>query len=117
MFFSSRKNKWIKYGKVTEVKKVTVNGNEYFIEVAIFDSYQEALSKTYKVVMEVSEHAEILEQKSDLYDWTSTIMRFSDSTIEVRNIRPEHKIIVVESVKPLSMEEFERDNAVFHYTH
>ena len=115
MFFSSRKNNWIKYGKLNDTKRVIINGNEYHIEASIFDSYQEALSKTYKVVSDVSEHAEILEKKSDLYDWTSTIMRFSDTTIEIRNIRPEHKIIVVQSINPISIEEFESDNAVFHY--
>ncbi len=115
MFFSKQNNNWIKYGKLTEAKRSTINGNEYFVEVATFNSYQEALSKTFKVVKDVSEHAEILEKKIDLYDWTSTIIRFSETTIEIRNIRPEHKIIVAQSIKPMSIKEFERDNAVFNY--
>ena len=115
MFFSSQKNNWIKYGTITEAKRFTVNGNAYYIEVSLFNSYQEALSKTFKVVEDVSKHGEILEKKSDLYDWTSTILRFSDTTIEIRNIRPKHKIIVAQSLKSMSIEEFERDNAVFHY--
>lgn len=116
MLFSNQKHNWIAYGTITEVKRVSINGHEYLIEVAAFKSYQEALSKTFQVVNKVADHAELLEKKGDLYDWTSTIMRFAETTMEVRNIRPEHKIIVVQSVHPISIAEFEKDNAVFNYT-
>lgn len=115
MLFSRHKSNWVKYGRLIEAKRVVINGNEYQIEVIQFNSYQKALSKTFKVVQDISEHGEILDKKSDLYDWTSTIMRFADTTIEVKNIRPEHKIVVAQSIQPLSIEEFERDNAIFNY--
>ncbi len=105
----------IKYGKNIDSRKITVNGNSYYIEVAKFNSYQESISSTYKVVDDVGEGEEILENKCDLYDWTSTIMRFNNSTVVIRNIRPEHKIILAESLVPCSIETIEKDSPILSY--
>lgn len=112
--FCFKNRKWIKYGKLVESKYITVNNHKYYIEVVVLNSYQESINKTFKVVDDVCRYGKIIDSKSDLYDWTSTIVCFQDKTIEVRNIRPENKIIVAESTVPLSISEFEIDNPVFH---
>jgi len=112
-FLNSRKKRWINYGKYTSSKRITINEHDYYVEEVEFNSYQEALSKYFKVVSDISEYGTSLEVKYDLYDWTYSIFRFRDTTIEVRNIRPLKKIKLVKSLKPITIEEFQLDNAMF----
>lgn len=114
-FFFKPKPKWIRYGKIIRSEYITRNNHQYFIEVAKFKTYQKALSYTYKVVSDISEYDTVLGSKADLYDWTSTILRFADTTIEIRNIRPECKIVVAQSMKACSIEDLELDNPTLNF--
>ena len=111
--FLSKERRWIAYGRLKNRKFFYVNDHQYYAEEVVFDGYQEALTKYFKVVSDVGALGEPVEVKGDLYDWTSTIMRFRNTTIEIRHIRPFNKIKLVRSLSPMSIDEFELDNPSF----
>jgi hypothetical protein len=105
----------INYGKITLSRWIKVNDNDYHLEEATFNSYQESISNTYKVVDDLVDQYEVLERKCDLYDWTGTILRTQNTTIEIRNIRPQCKIIIAESKEPCSIEQMENDSPILRF--
>lgn len=105
--------RWIKHGHFAGRKFFRKREHDYYIEEVVFDDYQEALHNYFKIVNDVASQGEILEQKYDLYDWTYSIFRFKNTTIELRHIRPLNKVRMIKSKVPISIEEYEKDNPSF----
>lgn len=107
--FVKKEKRWIRHGKYVGSEHVTVNGHHYYIEEVKFRKYQEALHKFYKIVADISSYGKAIETKYDLYDWSYTIFRFPDTTIELKHLRSFNKVQLIKSIEPLTIEEFEKD--------
>lgn len=105
-----KQDSWIRHGILKRRARLTVNTHTYYLEEVEFDSYQEGLNKYYKIVADIAAYSKILEEKYDLYDWSFSIYRFEDTTVEVRHLRSLHCVRLIKSEKPLSIEDFEMDN-------
>ncbi|PWJ36076.1 hypothetical protein [Sediminitomix flava] len=102
--------RWIKYGHFKESYDITVNGHEYYIEEVDFKKYNEALSKYFKVVEEISNYGKAIDMRYDLYDWGFSTFQFQDTLVDVRYFRSTQSVRLIKSKNPISIEEYEKDD-------
>lgn len=102
-----KEKRWIMHGRIVGSKHLTINHHRYYIEEVKFGSYKEALHKFYKIVADVAAYDEALEVEYDLYDWTYSIFRFTDTTIELRHLMNFNRVRLIKSSTPISIEKYE----------
>lgn len=115
LFFcvSQKERRWIMYGKYKRSKQLVINQHRYYLEEVEFDDYLEALDKYGRIVEDTASYSDALEVKYDLYDWSFSIFRFKDTTIEVRILRSLKRVQLIKSSAPISIEDYEMDHPKF----
>ncbi len=108
MFLSQKKRRWIKYGKLQRSKFISSNEHQYYLEEALFKDFHDAIHHLYIINHEINSYAKALEVKYDYFDWSYTIFRFEHTTIKI--IRIIDRVILIKSLMPISIEDFEFDN-------
>ena len=110
LFWSVGPSRMIPYGKLKKQSELHVNTHDYYLEEVQFDSYNEALSKTFKIVEEVSKYGKAVDVKYDLYDWSVSIFQFEENTIGIKYFRATHSVQLLKSKSPISIADFEEDH-------
>jgi hypothetical protein len=110
-FLLIRKEKrWMNYGYNKQNRYIFGNTHKYYLEEVQFDSFNESLNKYFKICEEIGNYGKVVDTKYDLYDWSSSIIEFEDTTIEIQHLRSLKKVRIIKSEKPISIEDYELDN-------
>lgn len=93
-------------GKHLSAKQLEIEGISFYVEEVRFPDYHQAIHHYYHLIPIFSDRNDVLETHYNYLDWTNTILRFPDSTMQL--VRRIDKILLIKSQMPLSVAEFER---------
>ena len=103
----SRPTRYLKQGKFSQAKNVLISDRTYYLEEVAFDDYHQALHHYFTLLDDALLLGKALEVKYDYLDWTNTILRFPNFTVQL--VRAVNKVRLIKSEKTMSIAEFERD--------
>lgn len=93
-------------GRHVYAKQIEIQGATFYLEETAFPDYHQAIHNYYRLIPDLSERAELLETQYSYLDWTNTILRFPDCTLQL--VRRIDRILLIQSQSPMSIAEFER---------
>ncbi len=103
----SRPTRYLKQGKFSQAKNVRISDRTYYLEEVIFADYHQALHHYFQLLDDVQLLGNALEVKYDYLDWTNTILRFPNFTVQL--VRAVNKVRLIKSENVMPIAEFERD--------
>ncbi|OOF37240.1 hypothetical protein [Rodentibacter heidelbergensis] len=96
----------LKRGKRLRSEYIEIQENRFYLEEVAFSDYHQALHHYFYLIPQFSNRRDLLETKYNYLDWTDTILRFSDCTLQL--VRRIDKILLIKSQTPMNISEFER---------
>ncbi|WP_066802682.1 hypothetical protein [Moraxella oblonga] len=113
LVFSKKTKRHLPLGRWVGQAVWVQDGVCYTVEEVAFDDYQGAIHGYFRLVPVVLALGQVCEERYDFFDFYSVAVRFESHS--ARLLRLVDKVRLVQSDRPMDLEEFERQISTFAY--